>query len=61
MTDKEELYQGYYQPDHLWTSAKRIKELHKRDQIMVSETTTLAGPYTTSKGNKSSSLRCDRT
>ena len=27
MTDK--LYQAYYQPDHLWTGNKAIKELHK--------------------------------
>ena len=27
MTDK--LYQAYYQSDHLWTSNKAIKELHK--------------------------------
>ena len=29
MTDKEEIYQAYYQPDHLWTGGKAIKELHK--------------------------------
>ena len=29
MTDEEKLYQAYYQPDHLWTSNKAIKELHK--------------------------------
>ena len=28
---------------------------------MVSKTSTLAGSYTTSKGNTSSSLRCDKT
>ena len=28
MTDKR-LYQAYYQPDHLWTGGKAIKELHK--------------------------------
>ena len=28
MTD-ERLYQAYYQPDHLWTGGKAIKELHK--------------------------------
>ena len=30
-------------------------------QIMVSKASTLAGSYTTSKGNKSSSLRRDKT
>ena len=29
MTDKEKPYQAYYQPDHLWTSGKAIKEVHK--------------------------------
>ena len=29
MTDEEKLYQAYYQPDHLWTGGKAIKELHK--------------------------------
>ena len=29
MTDEEKLYQAYYQSDHLWTSGKAIKELHK--------------------------------
>ena len=29
MTDKERIYQAYYQPDHLWTGGKAIKELHK--------------------------------
>ena len=29
MTDKEKLYQAYYQPDRLWTGGKVIKELHK--------------------------------
>ena len=29
MTDKEKLYQTYYQPDRLWTGNKAIKELHK--------------------------------
>ena len=29
MTDEEKLYQAYYQPDHLWTGNKAIKELHK--------------------------------
>ena len=29
MTDKEKLYQAYYQPDCLWTGNKAIKELHK--------------------------------
>ena len=29
MTDEEKLYQGYYQPDRLWTGGKAIKELHK--------------------------------
>ena len=29
MTDKEKLYQAYYQPDRLWTGKKAIKELHK--------------------------------
>ena len=29
MTDEEKLYQTYYEPDHLWTGGKAIKELHK--------------------------------
>ena len=29
MTDQEKLYQGYYEPDRLWTGGKAIKELHK--------------------------------
>ena len=29
MTDEEKLYQAYYQPDHLWTGNKAVKELHK--------------------------------
>ena len=29
MADEEKLYQTYYQPDHLWTGGKAIKELHK--------------------------------
>ena len=29
MTDKEKLYQAYYQPDRLWTGGRAIKELHK--------------------------------
>ena len=28
MADEEKLYQTYYQPDHLWTGGKAIKELH---------------------------------
>ena len=29
MTDKEKLYQAYYQPDRLWAGGKPIKELYK--------------------------------
>ena len=29
MTDEDKLYQAYYQPDHLWTGGRAIKELHK--------------------------------
>ena len=29
MTYEEKLYQAYYQPDHLWTGGKAVKELHK--------------------------------
>ena len=29
MTDKEKLYQAYYQPGRLWTGGKAIKELQK--------------------------------
>ena len=29
MTEKQKLFQEYYQPDHLWTGGKAIKELHK--------------------------------
>ena len=58
MTDEEKLHQAYYQADRLWTGNKAIKELHK---IMVSQTSNLTSPYTTSKRNKSSSLQCDKT
>ena len=27
MTDKEKLYQAYYEPDRLWTGGMAIKEL----------------------------------
>ena len=29
MTDKEKIYQAYYQPDRLWTANKAIRELDK--------------------------------
>ena len=29
MTDKEKLYQAYYEPDRLWTGGKAIKEQHE--------------------------------
>ena len=29
MTDKEKLYQAYYESDSLWAGGKAIKELHK--------------------------------
>ena len=29
MTDEENLYEEYYQPDRFWTDGKVIKELHK--------------------------------
>ena len=29
MTEEEKIYQAYYQPDHLWTGRKAMKELHK--------------------------------
>ena len=29
MTDKQKLYQAYYEPDRLWTGGKAIKKLHK--------------------------------
>ena len=29
MTDKDKLYQAYYEPDYLWTGGRAIKELHK--------------------------------
>ena len=29
MTDKEKLYQAYYEPDYLRAGGKAIKELHK--------------------------------
>ena len=54
--DEEKLYQAYYEPDRLWTGGKAIKELHKitpmpkqRYQIMVSQTSSLTSPHTTSK------------
>ena len=63
--DEEKLYEAYYQPDQLWISGKATKGLHKtmstpRKDIMVSKTSTLAGSYTISKGNTSSSLQCDK-
>ena len=67
MTEEEKLHQAYYQADRLWTGNGAVKELHKitsvskKDQIMVSQTSTLASLYTTSKENKSSSLQCDKT
>ena len=65
MTEKDELHQAYYQPDRLWTGGKAAKKLHKITCMLgkdiVSKTSTLTGLYTTSKGNKSSSLRCDKT
>ena len=68
MADEEKLYQAYYEPDHLWTDNKAIKELHKitsmskkTHQIMVSQASTLESSCTTSRRNKSSSLQCDRT
>ena len=33
MTDKEKLYQAYYEPDRLWTGGKAIKKLHKITSI----------------------------
>ena len=62
MTDEDKLYQAYYQFDRLWAGGKAIKELHKitsmskKNQIMDSQAGPLAGSYTTSKGNASSSL-----
>ena len=63
MADEEKLYQAYYQPDHLWTGGKAIKELHnitsmlkKRYQIMISQTSSLVSSDTTPKRNTSSSL-----
>ena len=67
MTYKEKLHRAFYQTDRLWTCGKAIKELHKITsvektyRIMFSKTSPLAGSYATSKGNKSSSLRCDKT
>ena len=63
MTDEEKLYQAYYGSDRLWTGGKTIKELHKitsmskkRYQIMVSQTSSFASSYTTSKRNTFTSL-----
>ena len=33
MADEEKIYQAYYEPDHLWTGGKAIKELHKITSI----------------------------
>ena len=61
MTDKEKLYQAYYEPDRLWTGGKTIKELHKitssskKDIKSWLAKQTLCS-HTTSKRNKSSSL-----
>ena len=67
MTDEEKLYEAYYQPDCLWTGGKAIEELHKitsmsRKDIRsrLAGTSNLAGSYTSSKGNTSSSLQCDK-
>ena len=61
--DEEKLYETYYQPDRLWTGGKTIKKLHKITSIprkdiesWLAKEALLAGPYTTTKGNKSSSL-----
>ena len=66
--DEEKLYQAYYEPDRLWAGGKAIKELQKitsmskkKNQIMVSQRSSLVDSYTTSKRNISSSLRCDKT
>ena len=68
MTEEDKLYQAYYDPDRLWTGGKAIKELHKITSVSkkdikswLAKASPLAGSYTTSKGNKSSSLRCDNT
>ena len=29
MADKEKVYEAYYQPDHVWSGNKAIKEPHK--------------------------------
>ena len=34
MTDKEKLYEAYYQPDRLWAGGKAIKQLHKITSIL---------------------------
>ena len=63
MADQNKLHQAYYKPDCLWTSGKATKGLHKITsmskkiyQIIVSKTSPLASPYTTSKRNTSSLL-----
>ena len=33
MVEEEKLYQAYYQPNHLWTGRKAIKEVHKITSI----------------------------
>ena len=42
-------------------TAQKYVYVKKRYQIMVSQARTLPSSYTTSKGDKSSSLRCDKT
>ena len=37
MTDKEKIYQAYYQLDHLWTGKKAIKELHKITSMSIKD------------------------
>ena len=68
MTDEEKLYQAYYQPDHLSTGNKAIKELHKITSMSkkdikswLAKQALLASSYTSPKENKSFSLRCDKT
>ena len=55
MTDEEKLYQAYYQPERLWTGNKVIKELYKITSMPKKDIKSWLA-----KGNKSSSLRCDK-
>ena len=56
MTDKEKLYQAYYEPDHLWTGGKGIKELHKFTSMSKKDIKSWLAKQSLWQVHKSSSL-----